>query len=505
MSVVIDRYHALADIPQGVYWMNYTLSLAGPRTVHFRVDMQFLPRPFAAETRAGLVYALTTTAVEAGTNLHLGSVRFGETTQVILEDSAGTRVFSEYNLGRTYYIPAGKMNSGERYVLTVYRSELAPSPNGSPPFVNYSTALRIDFTAPAAPKITLQPVAVQAATGGTATLSAAVSGAPQPSFQWLKNGVPVAGAMQATLTLTNVQANDAGMYAVVATNAVGSVTSAPAELRIGSSERLVAVSTRSNAGANEDTLIGGFVINGPKSKDVLVRAVGPTLAGMGLAGAMANPRLQVYRRQTPIAENNDWGLGARDGADARDAAERLGAFPLASGSADAALVANLQPGVYTAHVTSAAGGAGIVLLEIYDAGATSTDDSKLVALATRGRVEPGDGVLIAGFVIRGDRMKRVMVRGVGPGMAGQVSSALSDPILTIFSGSTPILENNNWSDAENASDLAEVARITGASALAAGSKDAGVLLELPPGVYTAHVRGVGGATGVALVEIYEAP
>jgi hypothetical protein len=83
-----------------------------------------------------------------------------------------------------------------------------------------------------APVITAQPVSQSAMTGGTVSFTVAASGSPAPTYQWLKDGAPIAGATAATLTLANVSTNDAAGYSAVASNSVGSVTSSTATLTV---------------------------------------------------------------------------------------------------------------------------------------------------------------------------------------------------------------------------------------------------------------------------------
>ncbi len=108
--------------------------------------------------------------------------------------------------------------------------------------------------------------------------------------------------------------------------------------------------------------IPGFVIDGSAHRRVLIRAVGPGLAPFNVPNVLANPSLQVYRGQTQIAQNEDWS------SDSSLAAlfTQVGAFSLPAGSRDAALVATLPPGAYTAFVRG--GGSseqGEVLIELY--------------------------------------------------------------------------------------------------------------------------------------------
>lgn len=273
----------------------------------------------------------------------------------------------------------------------------------------------------------------------------------------------------------------------------------------GGIERLAAVSTRGLAGSGSRTLIAGFVIVGNAPKDVLVRGIGPGLTRSNVAGALVNPRLKIFSGSTLILENGDWNQGPSS-AFVADAAARTGAAPLTAGSLDAALLAHLNPGVYTAQVSSDDGSTGVALVEVYDASPMTADAPKLLALSTRGDVGAGDNILILGVVVTGSAPKKMIIRGVGPTLGSLgVEGALADPELRIYRGAELVGENDNWS-ADSAGPLITSAGISvGLSALPQGSKDAAMLLYLAPGTYTVQLRGVSGTTGVGLVEVYEVP
>lgn len=265
--------------------------------------------------------------------------------------------------------------------------------------------------------------------------------------------------------------------------------------------RIMNMSVRASAGVGEQTLIVGYVVSGGGSKAVLLRGVGPALAGFGVAGFLADPAIALYAGANAEATNQDW---ANDTLLA-ETAVRVGAFALASQSKDAALLATSAPGAHTLHV--AGGTSGVALAEIYDAAESFTaTDARLVNVSARAQAGGGEQALIAGFVIGSGTGRPVLIRAVGPGLAERaVTGALADPQVILYAHGTKVAENNNWSDATNAAAIAQTSVVVGAFPLAAGSKDAAILTTLEPGVYTAHVTGVNGATGVALVEIYEVP
>ena len=260
--------------------------------------------------------------------------------------------------------------------------------------------------------------------------------------------------------------------------------------------RLTNIATRAQIGGSAGTPIAGFVIGGSGTKTMLARAAGPALTGFGVADALADPSLALLSGAATVASNDNW--LAADAATMTAA----GAFAFTIGSKDAALVATLAPGAYTAPVTASGATAGVTLLEIYDV-STSTTTATVVNASTRAFVGTGDAVLIPGFTISGTGSLRLLIRAVGPTLAGfGVSGVLADPTITLYRGTTALATNDNWSSATNAAEISVAATAVGAFALPAGSKDAAIVTSLPAGSYTAVVSGVGGTTGTALVELY---
>ena len=275
-------------------------------------------------------------------------------------------------------------------------------------------------------------------------------------------------------------------------------------------EHLTNLSVRCLA-QNAAPLITGFVVAGTTPKQVLIRAAGPTLAQapFNLAGALADPTLQVLRGNNVIAQNDEWGTPAANGAAVTAATARTGAFAFRAGSADAALVTTLPPGPYTVQI---GGGNGTVLAEIYEVLENNEAPGvrRLVNTSARGLVAPGSP-LIAGFVIAGTAPQRVLIRGIGAALGAppfNVPGALPNPQLTLFRGSTALKTNDDWFRDPEAATIRDAATRAGAFALGAQSADAAILIYLEPGAYTAQVSGptnanANNSTGIALVEVYE--
>ncbi|MDO8545308.1 MAG: hypothetical protein Q7S40_33115 [Opitutaceae bacterium] len=292
------------------------------------------------------------------------------------------------------------------------------------------------------------------------------------------------------------------------TSAMNLVTrgSTPESATNATNARLINVATRGRVGAGLSQMIVGFVLSGNKS--MLVRAAGPALAAFGVPDPLPDPQLTLLvPGSDPIATNDNWPLGGATAA----LFNRLGAFPFNAASLDAALLLPLEAQSFTAVVagatTSGTGATGIALVEAYDADAApgAPANPRLLNLSTRGDVGVGENALVAGFVLTGSQPRRILVRAVGPSLSAfGVSGPLGDPLLSLFRGDERIASNDDWEISRSGAAVAATAQQVGAFALAPASLDAALLITLAPGSYTAVVTGLGGTTGIALVEVYDA-
>lgn len=205
------------------------------------------------------------------------------------------------------------------------------------------------------PTIASQPASQIVIEQQSTTFRVTAASETPTTFQWLKNGVSIAGATSSTYTISNVTNSDAGTYSVLISNAAGNATSAGAVLTVRSDNpgRLINLSTLGTGG-----FAMGFVIGGTTAKTVLVRAAGPSLSAFGVANAAAQTALTLYSASNVIASNSRWSAAPN----ASQIANVGGPFPFLAGSADSAILLSLNPGSYTAQSTAN----GAVLLEVYE-------------------------------------------------------------------------------------------------------------------------------------------
>ena len=259
------------------------------------------------------------------------------------------------------------------------------------------------------------------------------------------------------------------------------------------------ISTRLPVGNGQNVLIGGFIIQGPTPKRVIIRAIGPSLNGF-VGGALQDPKLELHDGTGAlIASNDDWRSTQNGGLIQSDQSiDITGSGVAPTNEAESAILVTLNPGAYTAIVQSANSLAGIALVEIYDLDAAPT--SKLANISTRGFIQTNDNVMIGGFIyLGGVGVTKVVVRGIGPSLAGAgIANPMADPMLELHDGNgATIASNDDWKSSPDAA----VIQSTGLQP----SKDAEAAIYatgLARGAYTAVVRGKNGGMGVGLVEVY---
>ncbi len=252
------------------------------------------------------------------------------------------------------------------------------------------------------------------------------------------------------------------------------------------------ISTRMEVRTGDQVLIGGFIVTGNDPKEVVLRAIGPSLTAFGIGNALPDPVLELHAGDgSLITANDNW-------KDTQQAAiEAIGFQP--QEDFESAIVATLDPGNYTAIVLGKDGATGVGLVEGYDLDAAA--DSQLANISTRGFVEVGTNVMIGGFILGGnDGSATIVVRALGPSLTQfGVADALADPSLELRDQNGTLIQgNNNWKDTQQ-TELAA----TGLQPSL--DPESAILSTLLPGAYTAIVAGQGATTGVGLVEVYRLP
>ena len=254
--------------------------------------------------------------------------------------------------------------------------------------------------------------------------------------------------------------------------------------------RFLNISTRLRVRTGDNVLIGGFIITGNDPKQVIVRAIGPSLGAFGVADPLVNPILELnYPDGTTVVMNDNW----RETQEGEIMASGLAP----SDDFESAILATLDPGPYTAIVRGVNGGTGVGLVETYDL--SQAVDSALANISTRGLVETGDNVMIGGIILGPDTAPTgsILLRAVGPSLGDLgVPNPLADPMLELRDGNGAlVMANDNWKSTQQTA--------IEATGLAPNDDlESAILATLASGNYTAIMSGVGGTAGIGLVEAY---
>jgi hypothetical protein len=247
--------------------------------------------------------------------------------------------------------------------------------------------------------------------------------------------------------------------------------------------QLVNISGRAFVQTSDKIADGGFIVRSTPGKRVLLRGIGPSL---NLPGALPDPQIELHDGTGAlVASNNDWRTTQQT--------EILQTGLAPTDDRESAIVATLAAGNWTVILRGANNTSGFGVVEVYDLDPPS--GSELVNESVRADVQTNDNVLFAGTIIAGVTPRRVVFRALGPSVP--VSGRMTDPVMELHDANGALLAmNDNWGDASNASEIQ-------ASTLAPPDPhESAILMSLGPGNYTTIVRGSGGATGIALNEIY---
>jgi hypothetical protein len=361
---------------------------------------------------------------------------------------------------------------------------------------NVSVLLNVCAALPPIPTPSPTPTATATVTPiatATPTASATAAGTPTVAPSVTPSATPIATATPtATTTATAPATATVGPSATPSPSPSATPGASPSPSASATPvTHAINLSTRMRVQTGDNVAIGGFIITGSVSKHLVLRAIGPSLAQIGVPDVLADPILELHGPAgfVPII-NDNW----KD-----DQANTLAASGLApTNDLESAIDATLAPGAYTAILRGKDNASGVALMEVYDLDQSVA--AKLANISTRALVGLGNDIVIAGFILGGAGDDRLVVRGIGPSLSVVgVPNALADPTLELRDSDGALLvSNNDWQD-----DSAQAAELTAAGLAPANNLECGMALTLSPGLYTALLSGVNNSTGVGLVEVYD--
>ncbi|OGO12498.1 MAG: hypothetical protein A2Y53_01815 [Chloroflexi bacterium RBG_16_47_49] len=318
--------------------------------------------------------------------------------------------------------------------------------------------------------------------------------------------------------------------------------SATQTTNVGDVSRQVGISTRGYVDTGTGIMVGGFSFGGTVSKRVLIRGRGPSMSGApyNFTGTLTNPTLEIYSGPTLFATVDDWQAGAMmcnapaetcgtpaelQAALTDPCQPNVGQTTAPPGCMqEAALYITLPPGAYTAKLKGVNNEVGKGIIEVYDADTASL--TMLGGISTRGKVLTGTDVMVGGFIVgAGTTNKTLLLRGRGPSLSGapyNFTGTLSNPTLEIYSGPTLFATVDDWQSGAvmcNAPAIScgtpaqlETALVdpcqpnAGQTTAPPGcTQESAMFITLPPGAYTAKLKGVNDDTGIGIFEVYEMP
>jgi hypothetical protein len=254
--------------------------------------------------------------------------------------------------------------------------------------------------------------------------------------------------------------------------------------------QLLNISSRLHTGTGDNNLIVGFIVTGTDSKKVILRALGPSLTSFGVSDALPDPNIELHDHTGAIIGSNDnW----KDTQQAQIVATHLAP----ADDRESAILVTLAPGAYTVIAHGAAGSTGVVLLEVYDL--DQNVNARLANVSARGFVDLGDNLLIGGAILGGGNggVSVVIARALGPSLAAfGLQTAMQDPVLELHNQEGTLIDSND--DWKQGNQQAILDRHLAPS----DDRESAIFAILPPGLYTAIVRGKNDTNGIALVEFY---
>lgn len=399
-----------------------------------------------------------------------------------------------------------------------------------------SQTAQLTLASASLPTITTQPLSQTISSFSFLTLSVQATGVPAPSYQWYRNGSPLAGQIGATYSVPLATARDAGVYHVVVTNSAGSVTSSYAILNISAggapvitrppeSLDLLAGQTATFSVSLADSVFTSsnqyqWILNGTPIIGATNQTYSVT-ASAGTAGSYSvmiinsfgsvtssSATLRIVSAQSPQIVTHPAARTVGEGESVTFSVLASGTpaptyqwrkdgvpIPGATASSYAIAAAALgQAGLYSVTATNSAGSitSNGALLTIIPRPA-----SRISNLSVRTPLANGQS-LIVGFVVKDSAA--LLLRAVGPTLgAFGLTGVMADPRLAVYRGSAIVAQNEDWG---GTSELSATSASVGAFALPAGSRDAALRYSTEGGSRSLLVSGNNGG-GIVLVELYD--
>ncbi|OGO12505.1 MAG: hypothetical protein A2Y53_01860 [Chloroflexi bacterium RBG_16_47_49] len=315
--------------------------------------------------------------------------------------------------------------------------------------------------------------------------------------------------------------------------------SAAQTTNVGDMSREVGISTRAYVGTGTEIMVGGFTIVGNVPKKVLIRGRGPSMSGApyNFTETLSNPTLEIFSGSTLFVTVDDWQAGPTqcDAPAVCGTPEELqsalvdpcqpnvGQTTAPPGcNLEAAMYITLPPGAYTVKLKGVNNVTGKGIVEVYDPDMNSL--TNLGGISTRGKVLTGTDIMVGGFIIGGgSSSKKVLIRGRGPSMSGapyNFTGTLSNPELEIYSGPTLFATVDDWQSGAAMCNAPAIScgtpsqletalvdpcqpNIGQTTAPPGCTQESAMFITLPPGAYTAKLKGVNDDTGIGIFEVYE--
>jgi hypothetical protein len=222
----------------------------------------------------------------------------------------------------------------------------------------------------------------------------------------------------------------------------------------------------------------------------MVRAIGPSLAQF-FSDTLSDPTLEVRDGSGALVDSNDNWVDSPN----KQAILDSGIAP--SNDMESAVIATLPANGanYTAIVRGVNDGTGIGVVEAYDLDTGA--NSRLANISTRGFVQTGNNVLIAGTIVVGPSSQKVIIRAIGPSLS--IPGKMENPTLELRDQNGGLLQgNDNWVDSPDKQAIID------STIPPSNDLESAIVATLPGNnaSYTAIVRGVNDTIGIAVVEVY---